>query len=56
MSSIAGCVPTCKSFRVVDENTVDCDWRLKLGLIPLDSKARVMITSRSGNLHREATC
>jgi carbon monoxide dehydrogenase subunit G len=54
VSSIAGCVPTCKSFRVVDENTVDCDLRLKLGLIPLDSKARVMITNRSGNRHLEA--
>jgi carbon monoxide dehydrogenase subunit G len=54
VSSIAGCVPTCKSFRVVDENTVDCDLRLKLGLIPLDSKARVMITDRSGSRHLEA--
>jgi carbon monoxide dehydrogenase subunit G len=54
VSSIAGCVPTCKSFRVIDENTVDCDLRLKLGLIPLDSKARVMITDRSGDRHLEA--
>jgi len=54
VSSIAGCVPTCKSFRVIDENSVDCDLRLKLGLIPLDSKARVMITERSGNRHLEA--
>jgi carbon monoxide dehydrogenase subunit G len=54
VTSIAGCVPTCKSFRVVDENTVDCDLRLKLGLIPLDSKARVMITDRSDHRHLEA--
>ncbi len=54
VSSIAGCVPTCKSFKVVDENTVDCELRLRLGLIPLDSKARVMITRREGNRLLEA--
>jgi len=54
VSAIAGCVPTCKSFRVIDENTVDCDLRLKLGVIPLDSKARVAITQRTGNRILEA--
>jgi len=54
VSSIAGCVPTCKSFQVIDENTVDCELRLKLGLIPLDSRARVAITERRDNRHLEA--
>jgi|YNPNPStandDraft_1061719.scaffolds.fasta_scaffold18982_3 carbon monoxide dehydrogenase subunit G len=54
IESIAGCVPTCKSYRVLDEDTVDCDLRLKLGLIPLDSRAIVRITERREGRHLEA--
>jgi len=54
VEAIAGCVPTCKSFQKIDENTVNCDLRLKLGLIPLDSKAVVSITARKNNRYLEA--
>jgi carbon monoxide dehydrogenase subunit G len=54
VAAIAGCVPTCKSFVKIDENTVNCDLRLKLGLIPLDSKAVVSITDRKNDRHLEA--
>ena len=54
VNSIAGCVPTCKSYEVIDENTVNCELRLKLGLIPLDSKAVITITKRLDNRHLEA--
>ncbi|MGQ9654288.1 MAG: CoxG family protein [Thermodesulfobacteriota bacterium] len=54
IESIAGCVPTCKSYRVIDGDTVDCDLRLKLGLIPLDSRATVRITERREGHHLEA--
>jgi carbon monoxide dehydrogenase subunit G len=41
-------------YEVIDENTVYCDLRIRLGLIPLDSKARITITERQGNRHLEA--
>ena len=49
VGTIAECVPTCKSYEKVDENTVDCALQLKLGLIPLDSKCRMAITDREGD-------
>ncbi len=54
MNTMAGCVPTCVSYEVIDENTVACDLRIKLGMIPLDNKARVTITERRDNRHLEA--
>ncbi|MBM4330656.1 MAG: hypothetical protein FJ117_05410 [Deltaproteobacteria bacterium] len=54
VAAIAGCVPTCKSFTQIDESTVNCNLRLKLGLIPLDSKAVISITDRSNRRHLEA--
>lgn len=54
VNSIAVCVPTMVKYEVIDENTVYCDLRIRLGLIPLDSKARVTITERQGNRHLEA--
>lgn len=54
VAAIAGCVPTCRSFTQIDENTVHCDLRIKLGLIPLDSKAVVSIVDRKNNRHLEA--
>jgi hypothetical protein len=54
VEAIAGCVPTCRSFQKIDENTVNCDLRLKLGLIPLDSKAVVSITERKNDRYLEA--
>ncbi|MEE9610900.1 MAG: SRPBCC domain-containing protein [Desulfatiglandales bacterium] len=54
MNTMAGCVPTCVSYEVIDENTVACDLRIKLGMIPLDNKARVSITERRDNRHLEA--
>lgn len=54
INTIAGCVPTCTGHTVIDENTVACDLRIKLGMIPLDNKARVSITERRDNRHLEA--
>jgi len=54
VNSVAVCVPTMVKYEVIDENTVYCDLRIRLGLIPLDSKARVTITERQGNRHLEA--
>jgi carbon monoxide dehydrogenase subunit G len=54
INTVAGCVPTCTSYKVIDENTVACDLRIKLGLIPLDNKAKVSITERRDNRHLEA--
>jgi carbon monoxide dehydrogenase subunit G len=54
INTVAGCVPTCTSYEVLDENTVACDLRIKLGLIPLDNKAKVSITERRDNRHLEA--
>lgn len=54
VNSVAVCVPTMVKYEVIDENTVYCDLRIRLGLIPLDSKARVTITKRQGNRHLEA--
>lgn len=52
--SVAQCVPTMVNYEVLDEDTVVCDLRLKLGLIPLDSKATMSITERKDNRHLEA--
>lgn len=54
VNSVAVCVPTMVKYEVIDENTVYCDLRIRLGLIPLDSKARITITERQGNRHLEA--
>ena len=54
INTVAGCVPTCVSYDVIDENTVACDLRIKLGLIPLDNKAKMSITERKGGTHLEA--
>lgn len=54
VNSIAVCVPTMVKYEIIDENTVYCDLRIRLGLIPLDSKARITITERQGNRHLEA--
>jgi carbon monoxide dehydrogenase subunit G len=54
INTVAGCVPTCTSYKVIDDNTVACDLRIKLGLIPLDNKAKVSITERRDNRHLEA--
>jgi len=54
IKTVAGCVPTCTSYQVIDDNTVACDLRIKLGLIPLDNKAKVSITERRDNRHLEA--
>lgn len=54
VNTIAGCIPTCEKHEVIDENTVNCELRLKLGLIPLDSRALVKIIERRDNRHLEA--
>jgi carbon monoxide dehydrogenase subunit G len=54
INTVAGCVPTCVSYEVIDENTVSCDLRIKLGLIPLDNKAKMSITERKDGRHLEA--
>jgi carbon monoxide dehydrogenase subunit G len=54
INTVAGCVPTCVSYEVIDENTVSCDLRIKLGLIPLDNKAKMSITERKDDRHLEA--
>ena len=54
INTVAGCVPTCVGYQVIDDNTVSCDLRIKLGLIPLDNKAQVSITERRDNTHLEA--
>lgn len=51
--AVASCVPTVIKYEVEDDDTVFCDLRLKLGLIPLDSKAKVRITARETNRHLE---
>jgi len=48
VDDLATCVPTCVRHRVVDENTVDCDLRLQLGLIPLENRVRMTVTERRG--------
>jgi len=52
--SVARCVPTMVRYEALDHETVVCDLRIKLGLIPLDSKAKVSITDRIDNRHLEA--
>jgi len=52
--SIAQCLPTMVNYEVLDNDSVVCDLRLKLGLIPLDTKATMSITERRNNLHLEA--
>ena len=54
ISAIASCVPTCVGFKVIDDNTVACDLRIKLGMIPLDNKATVSISERRDERHLEA--
>ena len=54
INTVAGCVPTCVSYEVIDENTVSCDLRIKLGLVPLDNKAKMSITERKDDRHLEA--
>lgn len=54
INTVAGAVPTCVSYEVLDDDTVACDLRIKLGLIPLDNKAKVSITERRDNRHLEA--
>lgn len=46
IDDLARCVPTHVRHEVIDENTVDCDLRLRLGIIPLDNKVRMSITER----------
>ena len=48
VDDLATCVPTCVRHRVVDEDTVDCDLRLQLGLIPLENRVRMTIIERRG--------
>ncbi len=55
VGGIARCVPTCVRYRVVDENSVDCDLRVSLGKIPLDATAHVTITERRDQCHLVAT-
>lgn len=47
--TIAECVPTSVSYEKIDDDTVNCNLRLKLGMIPLDSKCLMRITKREGN-------
>jgi len=49
VDTMANCVPTCVSHEKIDDSAVNCNLRLKLGLIPLDSKCRMQITQREGN-------
>ena len=43
-NSVARFDTTMVNYEVVDDDTVICDLRLKLELIPLDSKATMSIT------------
>ena len=47
--TMAECVPTCVSYEKIDDDSVNCSLRLKLGMIPLDSKCLMRITKREGN-------
>jgi carbon monoxide dehydrogenase subunit G len=49
IEAMASCVPTMAKYRLIDDDTLSCDLRLKLGLIPLESKAEVKITRREEN-------
>lgn len=44
--TVTTCVPTVVAHKVIDDDTVYCDLRIKLGLIPLDSNATVKIIRR----------
>ncbi|MBC8178484.1 MAG: hypothetical protein ISR61_01150 [Desulfobacteraceae bacterium] len=49
IEAVASCVPTMAKYQLIDDDTLRCDLRLKLGLIPLESKAEVKITRREEN-------
>ena len=55
VDDLATCVPTCVRHRVVDEDTVDCDLRLQLGLIPLENRVRMTVVERRGPARLVAT-
>jgi carbon monoxide dehydrogenase subunit G len=55
VDDLATCVPTCVRHRVVDENTVDCDLRLQLGLIPLENRVRMTVVERRDPVRLVAT-
>lgn len=55
VDDLATCVPTCVRHRVVDENTVDCDLRLQLGLIPLENRVRMTVVERRNPARLVAT-
>jgi len=55
VDDLATCVPTCVRHRVVDENTVDCDLRLQLGLIPLENRVRMTVIERRAPVRLVAT-
>jgi carbon monoxide dehydrogenase subunit G len=46
INTMAECVPTCREYQILDPDTVFAQLRIKLGLIPLDSKATVRIVER----------
>ena len=49
IEAMAACVPTMAKYQLIDDDTLRCDLRLKLGLIPLDGKAEVKMTRREEN-------
>jgi carbon monoxide dehydrogenase subunit G len=49
INTVAGCMPTVIRYEIADDGVVHCDLRIKLGLIPLDSTARMQITDREVN-------
>ncbi len=55
VDDLATCVPTCVRHRVVDGDTVDCDLRLQLGLIPLENRVRMTVVERRDPVRLVAT-
>lgn len=55
INSVAQCMPTVVRHEVAEDEVVYCDLRIKLGLIPLDSTARLQITGRDVNRRIEVT-
>jgi carbon monoxide dehydrogenase subunit G len=51
--TVAECMPTVVRYEVDADEVVHCDLKIKLGLIPLDSTARVQITDRDVNRRLE---
>ena len=49
VGTMADCVPTSVSYEKIDDDSVNCSLRLRLGMIPLDSKCLMRITKREGN-------